>query len=75
MPISCGAVHPEREVQRAANEAYAMMFEYMNVLNTTTGLNGQLKKAAGIKEVYDSWTEEERTVASLLERDFAKIRY
>ena len=66
------SVHPDRAVQAAANDAYTMMFEYMNVLNTTTGLNSQLKKAASIPEVYNSWSEEERTVASILEKDFSK---
>lgn len=66
------SVHPDRAVQAAANDAYTMMFEYMNVLNTTTGLNSQLKKAAGMPEVYDAWSEEERTVASILEKDFSK---
>lgn len=66
------SVHPDRAVQAAANEAYTMMFEYMNVLNTTTGLNSQLKKAASISDVYNSWSEEERTVATILEKDFSK---
>lgn len=66
------SVHPDREVQGAAHQAYATMFEYMNVLNTTTGLNDQLKKAADISEVYNSWSEEEKTVAAILEKDFSK---
>ncbi|KAK1069267.1 Mitochondrial intermediate peptidase [Friedmanniomyces endolithicus] len=66
------SVHPDRKVQAAASQAYASMFEYMNVLNTTTGLNDQLKKAAAIPEVYTSWSEEERTVAAILIKDFSK---
>ncbi|KAF2481817.1 hypothetical protein BDY17DRAFT_267943 [Neohortaea acidophila] len=66
------AVHPNPRIQSAASHAYSMMFEYMNVLNTTTGLNDQLKKAASISEVYNSWSEEERTVAAILEKDFSK---
>ena len=66
------SVHPDRRVQAAANEAYTMMFEYMNVLNTTTGLNEQLKKASRMPEVFESWSEEERTVAAILEKDFSK---
>ncbi|KAK0266402.1 hypothetical protein B0A54_04892 [Friedmanniomyces endolithicus] len=66
------SVHPDRKVQAAASQAYASMFEYMNVLNTTTGLNDQLKKAAAIPEVYNSWSEEERTVAAILIKDFSK---
>ncbi|TKA78391.1 hypothetical protein B0A55_04716 [Friedmanniomyces simplex] len=66
------SVHPDRKVQAAATQAYASMFEYMNVLNTTTGLNDQLKKAAALPEVYSSWSEEERTVAAILIKDFSK---
>ncbi|KAK5126293.1 hypothetical protein LTR85_010529 [Meristemomyces frigidus] len=66
------SVHPDRKVQAAATKAYASMFEYMNVLNTTTGLNEQLKKAASIPGVYNSWSEEERTVAAILIKDFSK---
>ncbi|KAK3697610.1 Mitochondrial intermediate peptidase [Vermiconidia calcicola] len=66
------SVHPDPEIQAAAHQAYGMMFEYMNVLNTTTGLNDQLKKASRIPEVYNSWSEEERTVAAILEKDFSK---
>ncbi|KJY02259.1 mitochondrial intermediate peptidase like protein [Zymoseptoria brevis] len=66
------SVHPDREIQAAATQAYAMMFQYMNVLNTTTGLDSQLKKAVSIPEVFQSWSEEERTVADILIRDFAK---
>ncbi|KAH9829771.1 Peptidase family M3 [Teratosphaeria destructans] len=66
------SVHPDRKVQVAASQAYGMMFEYMNVLNTTPGLNDQLKKAAAIPEIWDQWSEEERTVANILMKDFAK---
>lgn len=66
------SVHPDRRVQAAATQAYASMFEYMNVLNTTTGLNDQLQRAAAIPEVYDSWSEEEKTVANILIKDFSK---
>jgi mitochondrial intermediate peptidase len=66
------SVHPDPKIQNAANEAYGMMFEYMNVLNTTTGLNDQLKKAMQMPEIYNSWSEEEKTVATILEKDFSK---
>lgn len=65
------AVHPDVRMQAAAGQAYAQMFEYMNVLNTTTGLNDVLKKASSIPEVWSSWTEEEQTVATILLRDFS----
>ncbi|TLD04565.1 hypothetical protein E2P81_ATG10553, partial [Venturia nashicola] len=66
------SVHPDRRVQMAATQAYSLMFEYMNVLNTTPGLEAQLKKAAAIPEVWESWSEEEKTVANILMKDFSK---
>ena len=66
------SVHPDRRIQMAANQAYAAMFQYMNVLNTTSGLNDQLSKAASTPEVVASWSEEEKTVADILIRDFSK---
>ncbi|KAJ4291194.1 Mitochondrial intermediate peptidase [Kalmusia sp. IMI 367209] len=64
--------HPDRRVQNAAHKAYAIMFQYMNQLNTTTVLNDQLKKAAAIPEVWESWTEQERVVANILIEDFSR---
>ncbi|KAK5172996.1 Mitochondrial intermediate peptidase [Saxophila tyrrhenica] len=66
------SVHPDPKVQAAADNAYGTMFEYMNILNTTTGLNDQLKKASQMPEVYNTWSEEEKTVAAILEKDFSK---
>ncbi|THC97500.1 hypothetical protein EYZ11_003034 [Aspergillus tanneri] len=65
------AIHPDPRVQEAATQAYALMFEYMNVLNTTTGLNDQLKKAAANPEVTAQWSEEEKIVAQILIKDFS----
>ncbi|KAI9834944.1 MAG: hypothetical protein M1819_002667 [Sarea resinae] len=66
------STHPDRRIQAAATQAYALMFEYMNVLNTTTGLNDQLKVALANPEVADSWSEEEKVVARILMKDFSK---
>ncbi|KAF2211178.1 hypothetical protein CERZMDRAFT_69007 [Cercospora zeae-maydis SCOH1-5] len=66
------SVHPDSKIQAAASQAYAMMFQYMNILNTTRGLDTQLKQAKSIPEVWDSWSPEEQTVADILIRDFAK---
>jgi intermediate peptidase len=66
------ATHPDPKIQDAATRAYALMFEYMNVLNTTTGLHEQLKKAASNPDVTSHWSEEEKTVAHLLIKDFLK---
>ena len=66
------ATHPDSKIQQAATKAYSMMFEYMNILNTTTGLSKQLDVALGNPEVVASWSEEEVTVANILKKDFAK---
>ena len=65
------ANHPERVWQEAATQAFALMFEYMNVLNTTPQLNELLKKAAADPEVTAHWSEEEKAAAQALLRDFA----
>jgi len=48
------------------------MFQYMNELNTTTGLNKQLKKAWLMPELQSRWTKEEKAVALILMKDFSK---
>lgn len=64
--------HPDREMQAAASEAWSVVYQYMNQLNTTTGLNEQLGKAMEDPEVTATWTEEEKTVAEILRLDFSK---
>lgn len=64
-------IHPDPQIQEAATQAYALMFEYMNVLNTTTGLHDQLSKAAANPEVASHWTEAEKIVAQILIKDFS----
>jgi intermediate peptidase len=66
------ATHPDGRIQAAATRAYAMMFEYMNVLNTTTGLDKQLNIAMRNPVVTASWSEEEMVVAEILRKDFSK---
>ncbi|KAI9886613.1 MAG: hypothetical protein M1823_001591 [Watsoniomyces obsoletus] len=66
------ATHPDVGFQEAATAAYAQMFEYMNVLNTTRGLYDQLQKAMDTPEVVESWSEEERMTAQILMKDFSK---
>lgn len=65
------AVHPDKRFQEAAAKAYAKLWEYMNVLNTTPGLNEKLGKAISNPEVSSTWTEEELTVAKILQKDFS----
>ncbi|KAH6660060.1 peptidase family M3 [Truncatella angustata] len=64
--------HPDEKIQNAASQAWAYVYQYMNELNTTTGLCDQLGKALDTPEVRSSWTEEEETVAQLLRQDFLK---
>ena len=63
--------HPDARYQEAAVQAYAFLFDYMNVLNTTPGLNAQLRKAISTHEASGSWNEEERMVAQILLKDFS----
>ena len=64
-------IHPDPRVQAAATQAYAVMFEYMNVLNTTTGLHEQLGKAVANHEVMSHWSQGEKMVAHILIKDFS----
>lgn len=66
------ATHPSASFQRAAGEAFTTLFEYMNILNTTTGLNSQLRKAIASPEITSAWAEEEKIVARNLMKDFSK---
>ncbi|KAI1457425.1 mitochondrial intermediate peptidase-like protein [Annulohypoxylon moriforme] len=64
--------HPDAKIQEAASEAWSLVYQYMNQLNTETGLSNQLGKALANPEVMASWNEEEQTVAKLLQQDFMK---
>jgi intermediate peptidase len=64
--------HPDPRIQHAASEAWSIAYQYMNELNTTTGLNDQLGKAMNNPEVRSAWSEEEMTVAEMLKLDFMK---
>lgn len=64
--------HPDIQFQQAAADAWSMVYQYMNELNTMTGLNDQLGKALSLPEVTAAWTEEEKIVAQLLKMDFMK---
>lgn len=65
-------IHPNPNIATAASGAYSLMFQYMNELNTTTGLNKQLKKAWNIPELQAQWSQEEKMVAVILMKDFSK---
>ncbi|KAI9803844.1 MAG: hypothetical protein M1825_001724 [Sarcosagium campestre] len=65
------STHPDRGFQRAALLAHQTMFQYMNELNTTTELNEQLKRALANPAVTEAWSDEEKTVAMILRKDFS----
>lgn len=65
------ATHPDPQYQDAARQAYASLWEYMNVLNTTPDLNFQLRKAISDPSVKKLWNEEETIVAQILLKDFS----
>ncbi|KAF3937044.1 Saccharolysin [Dactylella cylindrospora] len=64
--------HPDMKIVQAADAAYSKVYEYMNVLNTTTALYDTLKIAMKDPEVVQSFGEEEHTVARTLLADFEK---
>ncbi|KAM7208065.1 mitochondrial intermediate peptidase [Naviculisporaceae sp. PSN 640] len=64
--------HPDYETRLRANDAWEMVYRYMNELNTMTGLNDQLGKAMENPDVTSAWSEEEMTVAQVLKLDFTK---
>ena len=66
------STHPHIPYRQAATEAYAYLFEYMNLLNTTPGLKQQLEKAVSNPEISRAWDEGERTVAEILLKDFGQ---
>ncbi|KAK2072896.1 hypothetical protein P8C59_007222 [Phyllachora maydis] len=66
------ATHPRREEQRGAAEAWDLVYEYMNELNTTTGLHDQLARALDDPANRAAWSEEELAVAEVLRLDFTK---
>ncbi|OXV11484.1 hypothetical protein Egran_00760 [Elaphomyces granulatus] len=63
-------IHPDPSIQEAAAQAYTLLFEYMNVLNTTTGLYDQLQIAVDHPQVTVHWTDGEKRVAHILRKDF-----
>ncbi|KAK1830054.1 mitochondrial intermediate peptidase [Podospora conica] len=64
--------HPDNKTQRAASDAWEMVYTYMNELNTMTGLNDQLGRAMADRQVTATWSDEEKMVAEVLKLDFAK---
>ena len=65
------ANHPDSQFQENAAIAFTLLWEYMNVLNTTPGLKSQLQKAITSPAISSAWSEEEWSVAKNLLRDFS----
>ncbi|GAB1310910.1 Mitochondrial intermediate peptidase [Madurella fahalii] len=64
--------HPDPKTQRMASEAWDRVYQYMNELNTMTGLHDQLVTAMANPDVTAVWSEEEKAVAEVLKLDFTK---
>ncbi|TPX49054.1 hypothetical protein SeMB42_g02758 [Synchytrium endobioticum] len=65
-------LHPDTRWVAAAKEAHLVLCDYLNQLNTHTGLYKVLKKAVNSPSVVSHWDEQERHVAKLLLADFEK---
>ncbi|KAL2756378.1 hypothetical protein ACRALDRAFT_2105636 [Sodiomyces alcalophilus JCM 7366] len=64
--------HPDPRFQQAAYDAWGLVYQYMNQLNTMTGLSDQLVRAMQDENVVSVWSEEEKAVAEILKLDFTK---
>ncbi|KAK4151955.1 hypothetical protein C8A00DRAFT_16686 [Chaetomidium leptoderma] len=64
--------HPDRQTRKLASQAWDMVYQYMNELNTMTGLHDQLATAMADPDVTADWSEEEKAVADVLKLDFTK---
>ncbi|KAL4401736.1 Mitochondrial intermediate peptidase [Malassezia pachydermatis] len=64
--------HPEPVWSEAANGAYEYLCNYMNVLNTHTGLYEALRRAMKDESVWRQLSEEAQAVALIFLRDFEK---
>ncbi|OLL22637.1 Mitochondrial intermediate peptidase [Neolecta irregularis DAH-3] len=65
-------VHPDSKFVEKANEAYGMLYGYMNILNTNAGLYNTLRKVMQDQTIKTSLSTEEIAVASILLCDFEK---
>nr|QPG55757.1 mitochondrial intermediate peptidase [Auricularia cornea] len=64
--------HPDPRWIDAANDAYAILFEYMNVLNTHVDLYNVLKQVLSTPDIASNLTPEARETALIFWRDFEK---
>ncbi|KAL8767530.1 MAG: hypothetical protein Q9209_005994 [Squamulea sp. 1 TL-2023] len=66
------STHPDSGWRQASTQAYAMLFEFMNVLNTTPDLKVQLEGVVGDPSIKATWNDEETMVAQILLKDFSR---
>nr|QIR83254.1 mitochondrial intermediate peptidase [Auricularia heimuer] len=64
--------HPDPRWIDAANDAYATLYEYMNVLNTHVDLYNVLKTVLSTPDIASNLTPEARETALIFWRDFEK---
>ncbi|KAK6536588.1 Mitochondrial intermediate peptidase [Arthrobotrys megalospora] len=64
--------HPDQNFVIAADQAFQSVYEYMNVLNTTTDLYTSLKSAMFNPVVVGHWDEVSKSVGRTLLADFEK---
>ncbi|KAI4247526.1 MAG: hypothetical protein L6R40_001474 [Gallowayella cf. fulva] len=65
------STHPDDMWRQFSAQAYAILFEYMNVLNTTPHLKNHLESALGDPTVETRWNEEQKMVAQILLKEFS----
>ncbi|KAL8799756.1 MAG: hypothetical protein Q9182_005662 [Xanthomendoza sp. 2 TL-2023] len=66
------STHPDHKWRQASIQAHAMLFEFMNVLNTTPDLKIQLESARSDPDIEARWNDEEKMLARILLIDFSK---
>ncbi|AOA62462.1 Mitochondrial intermediate peptidase [Komagataella phaffii CBS 7435] len=64
--------HPDEYFVEAAQKCHEIMFEYMNVLNTTSDLFNKLESVLGDEKIIAKLSPEEISVGNLLLTDFLK---
>ncbi|KAI3613939.1 hypothetical protein CBS9595_004116 [Malassezia furfur] len=64
--------HPEPAWAEASNAAYEYLCNFMNILNTHTGLYDSLRRAMGDAAIWAHLPEEAQAVATIFLRDFEK---
>lgn len=64
--------HPSQSFLDAAQQSHEVMFEYMNVLNTSVEMYQKLERVLNDPEITCTFSEEELTVGKILLTDFKR---